>query len=462
MQLENIYVRSPWFLRYLIVNMESCRIQRSRYSRAFWTMLEKVESRKRCSESEISSYRDARLSLFIKHSVETVPYYRRKFLELGIDPNSIRTLQDLGSLPILSKKDVQEHIQEMKSEAIPRRNCISAHTSGTTGAGLQFGSTKEAVNELWAVWWRSHRRHGIEPRTWCGYFGGRPIVPSKVDHPPYWVYAQPGRQILFSGHHIGSKTVKAYVSELNRSQPPWLHGYPSTLALLGSLILDSGLTLGYQPRWVTLSSETLLPHQVEIIRKAFGVRPIQDYGLTEAVACASECELGNLHVDEDFAAVEFLYDRDREGYRIIGTNFTNLATPLLRYDTGDLASLAEGKCNCGNPGRVIARIDGRQEDYVVLANFMYVGRMDHVFKDISGVREAQINQNIPGKIEIRIVTGKEYSATEEKAIYMELEKRFGNLLEVNLRYVDSLPRSKNGKLRLVVSDIPDAKLKMPE
>ena len=85
-------------------------------------------------------------------------------------------------------------------------------------------------------------------------------------------------------------------------------------------------------------------------------------GLAEAVANISECERGRLHVDEDFAAVEFVPEQTGRRHRIVGCNFTNLATPLLRYDTGDLAVLDDDGCDCGRPGRVVASVDGRQED----------------------------------------------------------------------------------------------------
>jgi len=56
---------------------------------------------------------------------------------------------------------------------------------------------------------------------------------------------------------------------------------------------------------------------------AFGLRPIQHYGMAEGVANISQCENGKLHVDEDFAAVECLpIDEGGESdcYKVIGTN----------------------------------------------------------------------------------------------------------------------------------------------
>ena len=263
---------------------------------------------------------------------------------------------------------------------------------------------------------------------------------------------------MFSAYHMSPTNMGYYVDELRRRRPPWLHGYPSLLALLAAYILESGADLGYKVRWVTTGAENLLPQQADVIERAFGVRPKQHYGMAEAVANFSECEYGALHVDEDFAAVEFIPNPDGPGFRVIGTNFTNLATPLLRYDVQDIVTVTDAECSCGRPGRVVASIDGRCEDYVILKNGARLGRMDHIFKDMVNIREAQIYQKTPGEIIIRVVRGGRYTETDERALLREARKRVGDNTEILIEYVDRLERSGAGKLRFVISDIEHGQL----
>jgi len=248
-----------------------------------------------------------------------------------------------------------------------------------------------------------------------------------------------------------------YISELRRKQPLWLHGYPSLLALLASYILENKLELGYRARWITIGAENLLPQQSDLIEHAFGVRPHQHYGMAEAVANFSECDHRNLHVDEDFAAVEFV-PNSGGGYRVIGTNFSNLAMPLLRYDVGDTVTLQNGTCACGRPGRIVSGVDGRAEDYVILKNGAKVGRMDHIFKDMVHIREAQIVQKYPGEMTINIVPGHKYSDSDNVRLLEETFKRVGKDMTVKIEYVEKIARSKTGKLRFVVSEVADGKL----
>jgi phenylacetate-CoA ligase len=458
MNLGAIYAAAPLFLRQIAVNVEGWRIQRSRYGPGFLKALGEAEFRARWSDQEVQAFRDARLRKFVRHAACTVPYYRRLFRELGLKAGAVRTMADMSQLPVLTKADVQQHPGEMVSESAPSRRRRTIHTSGTTGAGLHIATTREALWELWAVWWRSRRWHGIQPGTWCGFFGGRSVVPTRVTHPPFWVHNHPGRQVRFSAYHISDRTADFYIAELRRRRLQWLHGYPSVLALLAHYVLESGEDLGYQVRWVTTSSESLLPQQVSLMEAAFGARPIQDYGMAEAVACFSECELGALHVDEDFAATEFVQIPGEGAFRVIGTNFTNMATPLLRYDTTDVVTLRKGACPCGRSGRIVSSVDGRREDYIIRKDGSRIGRMDHAFKDMVRIREAQIHQTVPGRIEVRIVRGSGYGATDERALLAELRQRLGDATEVSVRYVDTIARSGAGKLRFVVSEIEDGRL----
>jgi phenylacetate-CoA ligase len=258
---------------------------------------------------------------------------------------------------------------------------------------------------------------------------------------------------------MNAKNLSKYVDELRKRRLPWIHGYPSLLALLAAHMIDAGWDLGYDVKWVTVGAESLLPHQARIIEQAFGPKPLQHYGLTEGVANISQCELGALHVDEDYAAVEFVPEGRGGRHRIVGTNFTNPATPFIRYDTQDLVTIVDdASCSCGRPGRVIARIDGRREDYVVLRNGARLGRMDHIFKDMVNIHEAQIHQMQPGEITIRIVRGSAYGAEDEQALLRETAKRVGDETDVTLEYVNSLPRSSVGKLRFVVSELREASI----
>lgn len=283
-------------------------------------------------------------------------------------------------------------------------------------------------------------------------------MPVERRRAPYWRYNVPGRQVLFSGSHISADTWRAYVAELARRRLVWLHGYPSLLALLAGFLIEHREPIGYEVRWITTSAENLFPAQADLIERAFGVRPRQHYGMAEGAANASECPEGRLHVDEDFAFVEFLpVDRQR-GYRVVGTNMANRAFPLVRYDVGDIAQVSGRTCGCGRPGRIIDAIDGRREDYVVLPNGAMVGRLDHIFKDQVRVREAQIYQPDLTRVVLRLVSADDFTSRDEQVLLTSARTWLGTSLRIEVEHLTSLPRTSSGKLRFVVSDVTESRL----
>lgn len=458
MNREQVYLNSPIFLQNMMCSLEGWRIQRTRFGPGFQTELRLSEQRIEWGEDRFHEYRDERVAAYVAYCAREVPYYRSLMADSGINPAEIRSLNDLKQLPILTKDDVKNQYESFLSGAVQPKDRLSAHTSGTTGAGLKFATTMAATQQQWANWWRYRRWHGIDLDTECGYFAGRSIVPVSQLSPPFWRTNRPGRQILFSGYHMNSHNLPHYISELRRRRPPWLHGYPSLLTLVAGHILEENDSLDYQVKWITLGAENLLVQQADLIEQAFGVRPRQHYGMAEAVANISECRDGRLHVDEDFSAVEFVPVGDGESHRVVGTNFTNGALPLLRYDTEDLVTLNNEACACGHPGRTVHAIDGRQEDYIILGNGVRLGRLDHIFKDLVHIREAQIYQKEPGRIAIRIVKGEHFGGTDEAALLRESRQRLGEDMDIDIQYVETLSRTRSGKLRFVISDIKAGQL----
>lgn len=459
MDIEDVYARLPGFAQNLACTYEGFRIQQGRYNTEFRGLLSEAERRNTWSADQVMEYRDRHLRAYVQHCAKTIPYFREQFKTAAVAPASIQSLDDLRALPILSKADVVANSSRLQSEGVDSRKCMVCHTSGTTGSGLRFRVTRRAFRAQWAVWWRYRRWHGIDLTTKCGYFGGRSVVPIAQKEAPFWRYDFARNQVLFSGYHISEATLPLYVEELRRQRPPWLCGYPSLLTLLASYLVESGRDLGYRPRWITAIAENLLPLQKGVIARGFGKSPIQHYGMAEGAANISECEMGRLHVDEDFSAVEFVPEDGTGSCRVIGTSFVNPATAFLRYEVGDRARVsAESSCPCGRPGRLVEAIDGRLEDYVVRRDGSMVGRMDHIFKDLVNVREAQIVQDVPGRIQIRVVRGASYGDDDEKRLEAEVWKRLGQDTQVKIEYYDALPRGSGGKLRFVISSLHDARI----
>lgn len=452
---EAIYRTTPIAAQNLLASVNGWWVQRRRYGGAYAEIASVVAARRNLAGSHLLEFQRERLARHLARAA-AAPYWRNRFADFGVNPSASDPFGELAKLPVLDKATVKAHVEMMLIPGVDRRQLTRVHTSGTTGSGLVFWETRDSEKEQWATWWRYRQDFGITPSTRCGYFGGRSVVPVEQTRPPFWRHNLPGRQILFSAYHLSERTVADYWSALERHSLEWVHGYPSMLNGLAELAEAAGLPRLPALRWITTGAENLLAGQRGRIERVLGCPVHQHYGMAEAVANISEGRDGTMRVDEDFAYVEFVPVTAAPGvFRIVGTNWTNPALPLLRYDIGDLATLPAGVAlHPGGTWRTVSSIDGRQEDAVILPSGARVGRLDHIFKDLTTIREAKIVQPELGRLVFQIVQGIGYRVAEDEArLLHEARSRLGESIEIQVVYVSALPRTSTGKLRFVVSEV---------
>ena len=100
------------------------------------------------------------------------------------------------------------------------------------------------------------------------------------------------------------------------------------------------------------------------------------------------------------------------------------------------------------------RITGRIEDVIVTADGRYMSRLDFVFKGLPSVEEAQMIQETPDNLRLRIVRRPAYTEQDTAKILSNLQERLGTYLKVDLEFVERIPRTSNGKFRYVISKVP--------
>lgn len=445
MKIEDIYLNSPVLLQHVFINIQGLKIFNSRFNKHFhyWFEKFKFSDPRKCNEDTLFKF----LSL-----ANQTQYWNERFNKYNVQLiNRENLISEIQKLPILTKQEVKANIQLIKNGDV-RGKILLSHTSGTTGSGLVFPRTLEMENKQWAVWWRYRSWHNIELSTWMGWFGGRSIANINQATPPYWRVNYPMRQVMFSAHHLSEKTVHLYFDVIKKRKLTWLHGYPSQLSLLSHLIKNNNLGSLPNVKIITVGAENLLLSQKRIIEEVFNAPVKQHYGLAEGVANISEHSDGLLIPDQDFAFTEFvpIDEKNPEICRIIGTNYNNPAFPLIRYDTGDHARVRLN--DDGVP--LVLSIDGRKEDYIILPNGVRLGRLDHIFKDLIEIQEAQLFQPNLNNVIIRIVKGPNYDkVNQEKNVISETRKRLGDDINISIEYLEQIKKTKSGKLRFVISEI---------
>jgi phenylacetate-CoA ligase len=103
---------------------------------------------------------------------------------------------------------------------------------------------------------------------------------------------------------------------------------------------------------------------------------------------------------------------------------------------------------------LIERIEGRIEDFVHTPDGRLVGRLDHVFKDVQHVREAQIVQTELDELVLRIVRTNGFGPKDERIMINEARMRLGDSMRIRFEFTDAIERTAAGKFRFIVSQLP--------
>jgi len=138
---------------------------------------------------------------------------------------------------------------------------------------------------------------------------------------------------------------------------------------------------------------------------------------------------------------------------LVFTSLSNIAMPLIRYDTGDLVIPTNEKCNCGRKSIVVERIVGREEDYILTPEGNKIQGLNQVFEYANNIDMIQVYQENIDSIEVRYVKGLKFENQDLDRLKYELNKRIQNSMKINFIDVQNIPLTKSGKYKAVVSKI---------
>lgn len=448
----SLYRSSPVWVQDALVTARAAARRAARETIGFWSAARQVQAREAWRLQDLRAYQLERLREVLLHATRHVPFYRR---EIGPLPALKRgdedPLQALLRFPLLDKTLLRERPAEFIADDRTHRLRVPITTSGTTGTPLHLVQELGAVLTENAFRWRQLRWAGFQRGERQGWIRGDLIVPVTANGPPYWRHNRAERMLMFSSYHLSPSTVADYASKLAEFGPSVIRGYPSSLELLARFLLEAGDHYPGPPlKAVLTSSETVTEALRTAVRQAFGCEVYDWYGGAERVAAIATCSAGRYHELVDYGYTEYLPAPDGE-HEIVATGFNNRLMPLIRYRTGDSVRLEPESepCGCGLAFPSVAAVYGRMEDYVLLPDGRRIGRLDHVFKGVGGVLEAQLEQHAPDGLTVRLVASDGFGAADQRRLRAQLRERLGKALRIELKRVARIPRERSGKFKFV-------------
>lgn len=398
----------------------------------------------RLPAERLRELQDRRLRQLVAHAYATVPYYRRMLDGLGAEPGDIRGVDDLVHLPVTTRSDLlAQPVRDVLSSAFRDEEMVAIHTHGSTG--IPFRVRLDRPHFL-------HRRALFLRALLAGTYrlGQRlMLVTDRPQKPmPRWL----------NWHYVSrDDPFELMRSEFLRIRPRFLYGWATLLRQIAEGVQGASF-----PRLAGIytTAETVEPSTRRLLEGVFGAPVFDIYGSNELGPVAWQCRAqAGHHVSEESTILELLPVPGSDAGRIVATSLGNLAMPLIRYDTADLArGFASSTCACGRTVGRLARIEGRSVDTVVtrdgrrISPWYFTDRIEV----LPGMRRFQIVQSDIDRFLVRAQIAQDAPADTAERIVAAVRAIVGEAAAVAVEFAAQIDPPPGRKFRVVESRIGGA------
>ncbi len=429
-----------------------------------------LERSERLPIQEFYRYQSAQVYRIARSAHSECPFYQRRIpLRELADPRTAAAAW--SAIPLLKRTDLQENIEAITSRSLSKLKgpFHKQFTSGSSGMPVMVLSTP-ATRLAWSA--LTVREHLWHERIATGSLAViRAVSTNKATSTgevrSHW--ASPVAAIVKTGPSYVldiKSSVDEQIAFLKKHKPDYLLTYPSILIELARAVRRGELELPHLKQARTFG-EILAPYARTEIESTLKSTVADVYSAEEVGYIAVQCPVSGLyHVQGENVLIEVLDDQGERcptGHvgRIVITSLWNRATPLIRYEIGDFAEVGP-RCSCGRKLPTLSRIIGRSRNLLVLPDGRRVWPMpladpsaENSLKQLPPLRQFQVIQRSLHRVEVRLVVPRPLSEPEQARIREYVQAMLKHPFEVDLAFVDQIPRGSGGKFEDFICAIED-------
>ena len=305
-------------------------------------------------------YQLKKLRELIGHATRYVPFYRDLFNARGIDLENSSPEEILKEFPIIGKSEILSEFNSLVSEGGVEKDTVSFSLEDDSGKSIQIPVDLSTLIMDKAMVARHYEN--------SGYRIGSPalcFVDTIEGHEDEnFHFDRANNRHYLSIDHLDRKNLSEYCARIKDSKSEFAFGYPESLAFFVDYILEWEIDLRF---YGVITSGGILTDTVrDKIERAFDAKVYDLYRYSLPVTGMGQCQYcDGYHIFAEYCVTELVDDNgntvDEEGKtgRIVITNTSNRAFPIIRLDTGDLGIYDGNSCDCGRGlPRAISKITG--------------------------------------------------------------------------------------------------------
>lgn len=395
-------------------------------------------------------------------AISRFPMYAEKVRAvMGKKPSvSERILPE--QLPVWTRADQRLFFDSLPEP--PVSGSFKHSTGGSSGEPVHFYITRESYEWRCAVSDRGYAWAGAEEGRKSFYVWGEPI--HKTSRWKEWkrrINWRLQQRICFDSFVFDDERKRLCCRMIDKFKPYSIVGYAGNLVELALFVKRHKDMLHWKAKTVITCAEGLQSGQRELLENVLGEEVFMSYGSREFMLIGMECsEHLGYHVMCDNVMVEIVDEhgipvKNGESGRILITDLHNTANPFIRYEIGDVGAwYSEGdrRCPCGSPFPLVARVDGRIQDFIRLPDGGTLSALffPHLMKEFKWIHAYQVIQNSPDTITLNLITDDELQSSMLDEVSRILSSKIGSNMRILFRKVDALIRNRVGKMPIVIHE----------
>lgn len=394
-------------------------------------------------KEELAKWNEEKAWDIVKHHYKTNSFYKERVGD--------SLPKNWDELPVLSKQDYQHPLPYLISKCFSKKELHYSNTSGSSGHPFFFVKDKPAHALTWALLRQRYRSCGVrlgidlEARFYGIPLSGKA---AKVEQ----VKDKLMNRVRFPVFDLSDEAYEVFLKRFRKHRFKYIYGYTNAVRHFAGYLVSKGIVLkDVCPtiKIVIVTSEMCTKADKEMIEQAFGIPVYIEYGASEVGPIGMDDMEGKMRLSD-----ETLYLETNDKGELLITSLFNKAFPFIRYNVGDVVSIAED-----TEGKYISSIGGRSDDMVLLPGGKKAAGLTLYYcsRDImerSGrIKEMYITQTALDHFKLFYIAEEELVADDKAIVQKAFDKYLQPGLQLEFIRTDKIRRKKNGKFQLFNSEI---------
>lgn len=396
------------------------------------------------NRTEIIESQNELIKRIVIYAYNNTEYYRDLLDRNRINPYDIDNNEKLKEIPVLSKDDIANNLDKIKSNDSYSNDLIKITSGGSTGNQSIIYKSKYFIEKSYAANMRNNLIANWFPSDKVLFIWGAPYENKNFNKSlllkiSFFV----NRRYILNAYNYNEKSFHNWITYIKKKKIKIIYGYATILKEFAEFVVMHNVEI--QGIKSVISTSEKLENR-ELISQAFNCPVYDQYGCREILAIGIEDSQGNMIIADDNVVLNI---NDRGA--LIVTALHSYGFPLINYEVGDIGETLDLSNNDTDSlpfSKMKLKIGRETENFLskdghtVSSSSLSTALSMHDIR----IREQQIIQKAYSNFHIKYIAKESFNYNKYRnVVFSVFKKYFGEKIDIKFEEVDQIEKEKSGK-----------------